>query len=84
MQNSRARIPPPQRDCVGGWDALVRARAARVPAPQTLPRRCPEEVFSDRHPPRSSPLKGGDDAVAPTPLPAALYTAATRCCAMLR
>ena len=58
-QNSRARIPPPQRDC-GGWDALVRARAARVPAPPTLPRLHPEEdVLLRTPPPTQPPLKGG-------------------------
>ena len=82
MQNSRARIPPPQRDC-GGWDALVRARAARVPAPPTLPRLCPEEEASSHAPPHAAPLKKGGDALAPRPLPAVLYTAATRRCAML-
>ena len=65
MQNSRARIPPPQRDC-GGWDALVRARAARVPAPPTLPRLCPEEESSSHATPHAAPLKRGDDALAPT------------------
>ena len=34
-------------------------------------------------PPTQPPLKGGEDALAPPPLPAVLYTAATRCCAML-
>ena len=65
MQNSRARIPPPQRDC-GGWDALVRAHAARVPAPPTLPRLCPEEEASSHATPHAAPLKRGDDALAPT------------------
>ena len=58
MQNSRARIPPPQRDC-GGWDALVRAHAARVPAPPTLPRLCLEEEASSHATPHAAPLKGG-------------------------
>ena len=65
MQNSRARIPPPQRDC-GGWDALVRARAARVPAPPTLPRLCPEDEASSHATPHAAPLKRGEDARAPT------------------
>ena len=65
MQNSRARIPPPQRDC-GGWDALVRARAARLPAPPTLPRLCPEEEASSHATPHAAPLKRGEDALAPT------------------
>ena len=57
--NPRARIPPPQRDC-GGWDALMRARAARVPAPPTLPRLHPEEdVLLRTPPPTQPPLKGG-------------------------
>ena len=66
MQNSRARIPPPQRDC-GGWDALVRARAARVPAPPTLPRLCPEDEASSYATPHAAPLKRGEDALAPPP-----------------
>ena len=33
--------------------------------------------------PHAAPLKRGEDALAPPPLPAVLYTAATRCCAML-
>ena len=38
---------------------------------------------SSHAPPHAAPLKRGEDALAPRPLPAVLYTAATRCRAML-
>ena len=44
----------------------MRARAARVPAPPTLPRLCPEEEASSHATPHAAPLKRGDDALAPT------------------
>ena len=83
LSRTRAHASHPLNGIVGGgmlWCALA-LLVSQPPQPclgyaqRMMPPLTP--------PPTRPPLKGGEDALAPTLLPAVLYTAATRCCAML-
>ena len=59
MQNSRARIPPPQRDCVGGVGCSGARSRCSCPSPPNLASAMPRGGFLRPSPPAQFPFKRG-------------------------